>query len=360
LETYLRGGSQMVDRYSPLFGPGARHNREYHLQELRELLEGNGFSIEQIDVRDLAPHSGRDELRRRYWRFLLSWFALDELEGAARVQPSRYAHHWLARDALHDLREIPHSRLERLGMYLLAWNAAATAEGEPRGWLAQLRRTLGAAVESLDVLRGDSRRVHARLEAVYGERLHDADARNPRQEHIFLRARRTGRFRWHFPTRLFDNIDFYILVRHPWMEMGINDTIQCGEGWFGTETHEGKSVRRIRGVAQGFLKSQPGNLAFHLELHAPAGTTPLNLQVIVWDRWLGRPKAENVYVDATVALEPGRWQTIDLPLGRHPRPDDEIEIRLAINGDARSGPPLVEPAADERVAVHRFWFTAKP
>jgi SAM-dependent methyltransferase len=360
LETYLRGGSQMVDRYSPLFGPGARHNREYHVQELRELLEGNGFTIEQIEVRDLIAHTQRDQLRRTYWRFLLSWFALDELAGSSRVQQNRFAQYLLAWDALNDLHEVPRSRLERLGMYFLAWNAAVTLEGEPRGGLDRLRRTIAAARNALEELRSKPRGVRERLERIYGQRLRDAAALNPRAEHIFLRARRSGRFRWHFPTRLFDNIDFYILVRHPWTEMGINDTIQCGEGWFGLATQDGKTVRSIRGVAQGFLKSQPGKLLFHLELYAPPGATPLTAHVIVWDRWLGRPKVENVYVDDTVPLERGCWQTIDLPLGRHPLPDDEIEIRLAINGDARSGPPLADPATDERVAVHRFWFTAKP
>lgn len=357
LETYLRGGSQMVDRYSPLFGPGARHNREYNVQELRELLEGNGFTIEQIEVRDLIPHGGREQLRRTYWRFLLSWFALDELEGAARVQQSRFAQYLLAWDSLHDAHEIPRSRLERLGMYLLAWNAAVTMDGEPRGAVDRIRRTVAAARVALEELREHPRGVRERLERIYGQRLRDAAGVNPRQEHIFLRARRSGRFRWHFPTRLFDNIDFYILVRHPWMEMGVNDTIQCGEGWFGTETLDGKTVRRIRGVAQGFLKSQSGNLTFHVELFAPSGSAPLRAQVIVWDRWLGRPKIENVYVDSTVPLERGRWQTVDLPLGVHPLADDEIEIRIAINGDARCGPPIAEPPMDERVAVHRFWFT---
>lgn len=357
LETYLRGGSQMVDRYSPLFGPGARHNREYHAQELRALLEGNGFVIEQIDVRDLIPHTQREQLRRGYWRFLLAWFALDELAGSSRVQQSRFAQYLLAWDTLHDLHEIPRSRLERLGMYLLAWNAAVTLEGPPRGLRERWTRTFAAAREALEELRDKPRGVRERLERIYGERLRDAAAVNPRQEHIFLRARRSGRFRWHFPTRLFDNIDFYILIRHPWVEMDVNDTIQCGEGWHPVETQDGKIVRRLRGVAQGFLKSPAGQLVFHIEMYAPPDATPLHAHVIVWDRWLGRPKVENVYVDTAVPVERGRWQTLDLPLGRHPLVDDEVEIRIAMNGDARPG--ANESAADtDGVAVHRFWFTA--
>jgi len=261
LETYLNGGSQMVDRYSPLFGPGARHNREYHARELDQLLDGNGFIIEELSVRNLKAHPVRERLRRAWWNLLL----------------------------------------------------AASAAGR------DLRR----------------------------------------EEHIFLRARRAGRFGWRFHPNLFDNIDFYILVRHPWMEMGVNDSIQCGEGWFPLEARDDKAVRRIRGVAQGFLKSMPGRLTFHIELFATPGADPLALQIIVWDRWLGRPKLENVYVDRVVTAERGRWQRFDLPLERHPLADDELEIRVAVNGDARANPPAAEPAVPERdVAVHRFWLSA--
>lgn len=309
LETYLRGGSQMVDRYSPLFGPGARHNREYHPREIRQLLEGNGFTIEELVVRDLIQHAPRERLRRTWWKLLLAWEVVDDLHDETGLR----------------------AQIMKL---LMAWDLL---DDEP-GLLHDLRR---------------------RRTQPYWDRLRAAEIDLPRGEHIFLRARRSARFAWHFHPNLFDNIDFYILVRHPWMEMGINDTIQCGEGWYGVETQAGKAVRRIRGVAQGFLKSRPGKLVFHLELYAPPGATPLTAQVIVWDRWLGRPKLENVYVDSTVSIERGCWQTFDLPLDRHPLADDEIEIRIAINGAARSGPPIAEPAEDERgVAVHRFWFTA--
>jgi SAM-dependent methyltransferase len=308
LETYLRGGSQMVDRYSPLFGPGARHNREYHPRELRQLLDGNGFVIEELVVRDLVRHPPRERMRRAWWKLMVAWETLDELHDAGGLR----------------------AQLTRL---LIAWDL-------------------------LDDNDGALRRLRRRWTQPYWDRVLVAAKDLPREEHIFLRARRAGRFGWHFPPALFDNIEFYILVRHPWMEMGVNDTIQCGEGWYPRETKEEKIARRVRGVAQGFLKSPAGPLTFHLELFAPPGAGALNVQVIVWDRWLGRPKLENVYVDAVVSLERGRWQQLDLPLGRHPQAGDEVEVRIAVNGDARANPPLAEPGEDERgVAVHRFWLS---
>src|SRR5207253_10968922 len=43
LEAWVHGGSEAVDRYMPLLGYGARHNREWHPEELRELLRETGF-----------------------------------------------------------------------------------------------------------------------------------------------------------------------------------------------------------------------------------------------------------------------------------------------------------------------------
>src|SRR5215813_4900675 len=73
--TFLRAGSQMVDRYSPLFGYGARHNREYHPGELHELLEGTGFTIEAMVTRDLVPLPRAERWQRAIWKRLLALYA---------------------------------------------------------------------------------------------------------------------------------------------------------------------------------------------------------------------------------------------------------------------------------------------
>jgi hypothetical protein len=84
----------------------------------------------------------------------------------------------------------------------------------------------------------------------------------------------------------------------------------------------------------------------------------LRVHVIVWDRWLGRPRPDNVYVDAVVPIAPGSWQELDLPLERQPRANDEIEIRIAVNGDARAAPDAEQSEDRHGLAVHRFWFTS--
>jgi hypothetical protein len=106
------------------------------------------------------------------------------------------------------------------------------------------------------------------------------------------------------------------------------------------------------------LQAPAGQLTFHLSLFVPENGEPVTAHIIVWDRWLGRALSERVYVDAIVFLQRGCWQQIDLPLRGQPLPDEEVEVRIAINGDARASPPVEEPRADERcVAVHRFWMS---
>ncbi len=259
--TFARGGAQMVDRYSPLFGYGARHNREYSLAELRTLLEGCGFAIEHVALRDLVAHPPRERLERAVWRQLLR----------------RYA----------------------------------------------------------DV---------------------------PREEHLFVRARRGARFRWHFPPELFDNIQFYTLVREPVMEMGINDSIQCAAGWHAlARAADGTELRWIAGdEGQGFLKTPDAATHFGVEVFAaPApGAGPLRVRAVVWDRWLGRVRAENVYVDATVPVERGRWVRLELPLGaRRPNPGDEVEVKIQPQPDPADAPALAAlPERERGLAVRRFWF----
>ena len=249
--TFVRGGSQMVDRYSPLFGYGARHNREYNPAELRALLEGTGFIVEELVTRDLVAVPRGEQWQRALWRRFL---------------------------------------------------------------------------------------------ALYSTMPHD--------EHMFCRARRGARFRWQFPPDLFDNIQFYTLVKYPWMEMGINDAIQCAAGWFPLERRDGVELRWIQGdEGQGFLKTPQGLTGFAAEVYAPPASLPTRVRVVVWDRWLGRVNADNVYIDAQSSLERGSWQRIELPLGeRRPRVGDEVEVKIQ---------PEYPSQREHGLAVRRFWFTAQ-
>lgn len=256
LESYLFGRDQMVDRYSPACGYGARHNREYHPAEVRELVEGTGFAVEEMRVCDLTPLRPLHRLHRALWRPLLAFYA-----------------------------------------------------------------------------------------------------RHPREEHIFLRARRGHTFRWHFPPALFENIETFLLIRYPAVTMGINDAIQCGLGWQPLEDwgERGGWVRRIRGpVGQGFLKTPDGPRAFCAECFVPAGAgPPLRLRLVVWDRWLGRVRADCVYLDRSLELERGRWHHVKLPLeNEQMRPGSEVEARFELKGEE-------DPRGGQELAVRKFWLAAR-
>jgi SAM-dependent methyltransferase len=290
---FLRAGSAMEERYSPLFGYGARHNREYHPRELRELLEGTGFVIEELATRDLiAPP--RDEPPRNPWRQRLrvAAAALGLASGRSDLEGPLWQH--------------------LFGLY------TNVPRRERFLWQQLLRH--------------------------YGDTLRD--------EHIFLRARRGERFRWQFPPLLFDNIQFYTLVKYPWMEMGINDSIQCAAGWYALERDaNGVELRWIAGEeGQGFLKTPDTFTAFGAEVLAPAlpVSGDARVRVVVWDRWLGRVRPENVYVDAEATVARGSWQRVVLPIGeRRPRPGDEVEVKIQ---------PLTPGERGQGLAVRRFWY----
>jgi SAM-dependent methyltransferase len=233
LETYLYGGSEMVDRYAPLMGYGARHNREYHPAELRELLEATGFTIEEMVVRDLGHYGRRTRLRR-----------------------------WLRK------------RLLRL------WS------------------------------------------------------RHPRDSHVFLRARRGPVFRWRFPSSLYEHMEMYQLVRHPFLEMGVNDTIQCGPGWLGLEEAAGGEgpVRRINGDyvhanwmdgATGFLRAGGAACGLVVRLRGEGNGGRVSGLVRV------RPRhGEEVLARHPFEVDAGRWVDLSVPLARSTSAGEELEVEI--------------------------------
>src|SRR5262249_21256625 len=126
----LTGRRPFVDHYSPGFGYGARHNREYASYELHALLDGTGFEVESVTARGLGALGVTERLRRALLRVLLRPFS-------------------------------PTSR----------------------------------------------------------------------RAHLFVLARRRPVFRWNFLPLLFTQPSIFRCVRHPWIEMGVNDSIQCDIGW---------------------------------------------------------------------------------------------------------------------------------
>lgn len=235
LESFLRGIPQMVDRYAPLCGYGARHNREFGSDELCQLLEATGFTVEEIRVRDLDAPTGVRRLHRQMWRAVLRAYS--------------------------DL---------------------------------------------------------------------------PREEHVFIRARRRDVFHWNFPAWLFENMDLYVLAREPWLQMGINDAIQCADGWYGLEQQSpGVTVRWTRSsLARGFLRMPAGEPAFHLHCFAAEAerADPLRVRIVLWDRWLGLTNPECVYLDEVRAIERGVWHEFRSELRSRPPVGNEVEVRLEIDG----------------------------
>jgi len=63
----------------------------------------------------------------------------------------------------------------------------------------------------------------------------------------------------------------------------------------------------LGGEGQGFLKTPQGASGFGAEVLAPplAGESTARVRVVVWDRWLGRVRPENVYVDAEATVPRG-------------------------------------------------------
>ncbi len=99
------------------------------------------------------------------------------------------------------------------------------------------------------------------------------------------------------------------------------------------------------------MKTPAGASGVRFEMHAPSlpGTPPPQVRIIVWDRWLGRVKPENVYIDVTATVPRGGWQTLDFPLTRFAwQPGDEVEVRIELDQSL--------PAAQRGVAVHRIEY----
>ncbi len=218
LRTWLGGRSEPVDRYMPLFGYGARHNREWHVRDLRAIFDATGWTIETLVARDLDPPTPFRRLRRGAVRLLLR----------------------------------PFTRL-------------------------------------------------------------------PHHAHLFVRARRGDVFRWRFPELLFDHMALYRCVRHPFVEMDVNDAIQCGGGWGALERVDGAAVRRIVGDACAWLRGEPS--ARRLVVRARGVEAPARLGVAL-------TRGDDVLARGTVDVPAGTWTDAAVELTAAAGAGDELELRL--------------------------------
>ena len=233
LDSVVRGKRPSVDQYSPAFGYGARHNREYSALELQWLLD-TGFDIETFIARDLQ-------------RFPLG------------------------------------TRLLRASLRVVLRSFATTT----------------------------------------------------RKEHLFLRARRRPVFRWQFPDLLFTDAMTYQVARHPWVAMGVNDTIQCEGAWGpAEELPDGSWFRRVRGdlsVLSGgsvILRGVAGRSRIRIDLRAetPAADGETRVRIGVVSR--GAP---GELIGAVFRSEPpDGWIDIDVPLARVASAGEHLVVNLAV------------------------------
>ncbi len=215
-DAYLSGVAPMVDKYSPVHGYGARHNREYCARELHELFTCTGYEVETLQHRELAARAWFPRARRFLLRSILSLFSAE-----------------------------------------------------------------------------------------------------PRDEHIFLRARRGAAFRWDFPPSLFDQLGLFQIARHPFVRMGENDPIQCLNGWQGREDWgaRGGYVRRCEGEARVVLRAPERTTGVGVEVLVPRGSDQARGRLIVRDHWVGTsPEFEGTFLDRWADIPSGSWQTIESPL----------------------------------------------
>lgn len=130
-------------------------------------------------------------------------------------------------------------------------------------------------------------------------------------------------------------------IRDPYVTVGTNDDRQCKEGWQ-PPANRGTPPRPARTVSE---------LA-RLELRAPENATYVGMDVWVppswrapyttWrliarDREVGGAPEYGPYVDAGVRLEPGRWQTVELPLRVSPPAGSVVEVVLHPDPPGRPG-----------------------
>jgi SAM-dependent methyltransferase len=234
LEALVTGWRPHVDRYNPVFGYGARHNREFAAWELKLVLEETGFDVETVVVRDLPNPTGWMRVRWALLRGLLR----------------------------------PFSRL-------------------------------------------------------------------PRGSHIFVRARRRAVFRWRMPDALFAEGRLYHVVRHPWVEMGVNDMVQCDEGWEPAEELPGMGwVRRVRGVdgplpgASAALLGVAGGSRVVVELRAHDGPGAVDTRVRVAVAESG-PAGAVIGLTSEVAPR-DRWSRVEVPLARAALPGEHLTVNVAV------------------------------
>jgi SAM-dependent methyltransferase len=233
--------------------------------------------------------------------------------------------------------------------------AGARHNREYRPWeLEELLMSTGFTLETLAVRDLVEWPFSQRLVRAVQKNLLRLWSRHPHGTHIFLRARRGDAFRWVFPPFLYAHMSMYALHRHAFVEMGVNDTIQCGQGWLPLEEWKdgGGRVRRVSGP---YLHNNWMDYAIAL-LRAPADARRLVVrltaageapQSTVEIRLLPFGSDREALARGRFEVSRGRWLDAVLPLAHPPDAGAKLSVHI-------------EPAADEDVAVRRIWLDDRP
>lgn len=256
--------------------------------------------------------------------------------------------------------------LERLGFFLSGashdddryaphMGAGARHNREYRPWeLHELLETTGFAVETLSVRDLVRPRLVQRLVRAAQKQLLRLWSAHPHGTHIFLRARRRDVFRWRFPPFLYAHMQIYSLVRHPFVEMGINDAIQCTHGWLDLEEWQDGIgfVRRVNGShvhqrwldgAGLLLRGREGATRLVVRLKAVAGAGP---RVPVTVRIAPRNGAAEELGQRCIEVPTGEWMDVTVPFTRAARRDEHLAASIEL------------PEGPDEVAVQRAWLDA--
>jgi hypothetical protein len=142
-------------------------------------------------------------------------------------------------------------------------------------------------------------------------------------------------FRWRLPDALFSEGRLYHVVRHPWVEMGVNDTVQCDEGWEPAEELPGMGwVRRVRGVdgplpgASAELLGVAGGSRVVVELRAHDGPAAGETRVRVAVAETG-PERAVIGLTSEVAAR-DRWSRVEVPLARAAVRGEHLNVNVAV------------------------------
>lgn len=100
-------------------------------------------------------------------------------------------------------------------------------------------------------------------------------------DNIFAVAKKTGPFKYYYPSYLFRSINKRLIINHPYVRMGENDSVQLGDGWYHLEDW-GKDIGYIRwtsGKAEAYLKCTMKPKILKIVAYVGNGNIKCNIKV---------------------------------------------------------------------------------